>query len=381
MAASSLAQTVAWCGFGLGLVFGFFANKTNFCTMGAVSDVVNIGDWGRMRAWLLAIGVALIGTGVLAYSGTVNVSKTLFTGQSLPWLAHVVGGLCFGIGMTLASGCANKTLVRVGAGNLKSVVVFIYLGYSALVTLKGIFGAFRVSVLQAPAVTLHFDTPQTLPHLLHQALGMDLAMAQLVLALAIGGTLLAFVLLNREFWHNTDNLLGGLIVGAVVVAGWYVTGKVGFAENPETLEEMAFGTNSKLVESMSFVAPTAYTMDLWAYWTDASTVVTFGIATVFGVGIGSFLYAVATKSFRWEHFISAQDMFRHIIGATLMGFGGVTALGCTIGQGVTGVSTLSLGSLITLVSIITGAVAMMKFEYWRMMREADRIDGLSPAPK
>ena len=367
---ATLAKTVVWWGFGLGVVFGFFANKTNFCTMGAVSDVVNMGDWGRMRAWLLAIAVAILGTNILAWNGTFNIAKTIYTGQNLPWLAHLVGGLTFGVGMTLASGCGNKTLVRVGGGNLKAVVVFLYMAYSAYLTLKGIFAVFRVNVLQAPAVTLQLPTHQTLPNLLHPALGMDLATAELAIAVVLAGALLAFVFLNKEFWENKDNLLGGLVVGGIVVAGWYVTGKIGYAEDPDSLQEIVFGTNSKLAESMSFIAPSAYTLELWALWTDTTTVVTWGIATVFGVGIGSFFYAVATKAFRWEHFVSAQDMFRHIIGGVLMGFGGVTAVGCTIGQGVTGISTLSVGSLITFAAIVAGAAATMKYEYWRMMREA-----------
>jgi hypothetical protein len=367
---ATLSKTVVWAGFGLGVILGFFANKTNFCTMGAISDVVNMQDWGRMRAWLLAIAIAIIGTNLLAYHGDINLTKTIYTGQSFTWLAYIVGGLCFGVGMTLASGCGNKTLVRVGGGNLKAVVVFMYMGYAAYVTLKGIFAVIRVNVLQAPAVTIQLPTNQTLPHLLQSATGMELATLQLGLALLIGGLLIAFAVFNKQFWENKDNLLAGLVIGAVVVAGWYVTGKIGYAENPETLEEMVFGTNSKLAESMSFIAPTAYTLELWSYWTDTSTVVTWGIATVFGVGIGSFLYAVATKSFRWEHFISAQDMFRHIIGAVLMGFGGVTAMGCTVGQGITGFSTLSLGSILAFVSIVVGAAGTMKYEYMRMMREA-----------
>ncbi len=367
---ATLTKTVIWAGFGLGVIFGFFANKTNFCTMGAISDVVNMGDWGRMRAWLLAIGVAILGTNLLAWHGDINLARTFYTTPNFTWLAYIVGGLCFGVGMTLASGCGNKTLVRVGGGNLKAVVVFMYMGYAAYVTLKGIFAVFRVNVLQAPAFTIQLPTNQTLPHLLQGTLGMDLAMTQLVLALVISVALIAFAVFNKHFWENKDNFLAGLVIGAVVVAGWYVTGHIGWAENPESLEEMAFGTNSKLMESMSFIAPTAYTIELWAYWTDTGTVVTWAIATVFGVGIGSFLYAVATKSFRWEHFISAQDMFRHIIGAVLMGFGGVTAMGCTIGQGITGFSTLSLGSILAFISIVVGAAATMKYEYMRMMREA-----------
>ena len=365
-----LAKTVVWWGFGLGLIFGFFANKTNFCTMGAVSDVVNMNDWGRMRAWLLAIGIAILGTNILAYAGAINISKTIYTSPNLPWLAHIVGGLFFGIGMTLASGCGNKNLVRVGGGNLKAVVVFMYMAYAAYLTLKGVFAPIRVSLLQAQPVVVNLPGPQTLPHLLHGSMGIELPMAQLVFALLISGLLIAFVMFNKHFWENKDNFLGGLVVGAIIVAGWYVTGKIGFAEDPDSLQEIAFGTNSKLAESMSFIAPAAYTIELWALWTDTSTVVTWGIATTFGVGIGSFFYAVATKAFRWEHFISAQDMFRHMIGAVLMGFGGVTALGCTIGQGVSGFSTLSLGSIITFFAIVIGAAATMKFEYWRMMREA-----------
>jgi len=370
MDASVLIKTIVWWGFGLGIVFGFIANKTNFCTMGAVSDVVNMGHWGRMRAWLLAIAVAMIGTNVLAYLGYVDLSKTIYAGNNFPWLAYIVGGLCFGVGMTLASGCANRTLVRVGGGNLRSVVVFLYLGFAAMVTLKGILGAFRVNVLQAPAVTIQFDHGQTLPALLSGVGGLSPNELQLAIACVIGLVILIFVFKDRQFRKSLDNNLAGLIVGLLVIGGWYVTGHLGFGENPDTLEMTYLGTNSHLAESMSFVAPTAYTLEYWAYWTDASNIITFGVATIFGVGIGSFLYALITKSFRWEAFSSAQDMFYHIIGGTLMGFGGVTAMGCTIGQGITGVSTLSLGSFLALASIVAGSAITMKIQYSILMREA-----------
>lgn len=370
MDASVLIKAIVWWGFGLGIVFGFIANKTNFCTMGAVSDVVNMGHWGRMRAWLLAIAVAMIGTNLLSYFGYVDLSKTIYTGNNFPWVAYIAGGLCFGVGMTLASGCANRTLVRVGGGNLRSVVVFIYLGFAALVTLKGILGAFRVNVLQAPAVTIQLDHGQTLPALLSGIVGLPPSTLQPVIAGVIGLAILIFVFKDRTFRKSLDNSLSGLIIGLLVIGGWYLTGHLGFGENPDTLEMTYLGTNSHLAESMSFVAPTAYTLEYWAYWTDASNIVTFGVATVFGVGIGSFLYALITKSFRWEAFSSAQDMFYHIIGGTLMGFGGVTAMGCTIGQGITGVSTLSLGSFLALASIIAGSAITMKIQYSILMREA-----------
>ena len=369
MDASVLIKTIVWWGFGFGIVFGFIANKTNFCTMGAVSDVVNMGHWGRMRAWLLAIAVAMIGTNLLVYSGYLDLSKTIYTGGSFPWLAYIAGGLCFGVGMTLASGCANKTLVRVGGGNLKSVVVFIFLGFSAMATLRGILGAFRVNVLQAPAVTIDLDHGQTLSALMSGLGGLSASTLQLAIACVIGLSILIFVYKDKAFRKSLDNNLAGLIIGLIVIGGWYITGHLGFGENPDTLEMTYLGTNSHLAESMSFVAPTAYTLEYWAYWTDESNIITFGVATVFGVGVGSFIYALITKSFRWEAFSSAQDMFYHIIGGTLMGFGGVTAMGCTIGQGITGVSTLSLGSFLALASIIAGSAATMKIQYSIMMRE------------
>jgi uncharacterized membrane protein YedE/YeeE len=363
--AMSIEHKVAGLGFLLAMIFGYVGNKTHFCTMGAVSDIINIGDWGRMRAWLLAIAVAIIGTNVLVYLGYLDIAKTLYTGANFYWLAAIVGGATFGIGMTLAGGCGQRTLVRVGGGNLKSIVVFIYLGYAALVTLRGIFGALRVNYLQAPEVTVQLDHYQTLPQLLH----LDAA-GSLGLALAIAAAILIFVFASRDFRSNADGILSGIVVGLVVVGGWYVTGKMGFGEDPDTLEMVYLGTNSHLAESMTFVAPVGYTMDYWAYWTDSATVITFGIASVFGVGVGSFIYAITHKTFRWEFFTSPQDLVRHIIGATLMGFGGVVAVGCTIGQGVTGVSTLSLMSFLVFASIIAGAAITMKIQYALMMRSA-----------
>ncbi|MGA7181577.1 MAG: YeeE/YedE family protein [Thiobacillaceae bacterium] len=359
-----LERQVAIGGFILATIFGYVGNKTHFCTMGAVSDVVNIGDWNRMRAWLLAIAIATIGTNVLVYMGLLDITRTIYTTANFYWLAAIVGGGTFGVGMTLAGGCAQRTLVRLGAGNLKSVVVFLFLGYSALVTIRGIFGWFRLYVLQADPVTMHLDGIQTLPSILHLA---DKG-AALGLALAIAAGLLIFIFANQDFRKNYDGVLSGIVVGLVVVGGWYVTSKIGFGEDPDTLEMVYQGTNSHLAESMSFVAPLGYTMDLWSYWTDSATIVTFGIASVFGVVIGSFLHAVVHRTFRWESFNSPQDMVRHIIGAGLMGFGGVTALGCTIGQGVTGVSTLSIMSIVVFASIIAGAAITMKVQYALMLR-------------
>lgn len=366
----SLATTVVLWGLGLGVILGFIASKTNFCTMGAVSDVVNMGSWGRMRAWFLAIAVAIIGTNLLAYSGLLDLSKTIYTGGSFPILTFLVGGLTFGVGMTIASGCGNKTLVRMGGGNLKSLVVFVFMGVAAIATLKGIFGAFRVNFLSPSALTMQLEPNQTLPALLGSMMGMEGKAALMVVTAVIAVALLIFIFMNKDFRSEGDNILAGVVIGLIIVAAWYITGHIGYAENPDTMEMTYMGTASHLAESMSFVAPSAYTLEFLGYWTDTSNVLTFSVASAWGVILGSFIHAKTSGSFRWEYFTSAKDMGNHIIGALLMGFGGITAMGCTIGQGITGVSTLALGSIVTLIAIIAGSAITMKIQYYFMMREA-----------
>lgn len=362
------AALIAWLGFALGAVFGYVGNKTNFCTMGAVSDIVNMGDWTRMRMWLLAIAVAILGVWALQAGALVDTRKSIYAGPNLVWMSNVVGGLLFGIGMTLASGCTSKTLIRIGGGNLKSLVVFFVLGISAYVTLKGLFGVWRVATLDRFSV--RFDKTQDLPTLLSGWLGWDRGVTDLWLPLVLAAALLAFVFASRDVWRR-DTLVGGIVVGLTVVAGWYVTGHVGYvAEHPKTLEEAFIATNSNRAESLSLVAPFAYTLELLMFWSDTTKHVTFGIATALGIVAGSLAYALISRTYREESFPDAADLKRHVLGAMLMGFGGITAMGCTIGQGLSGMSTLALGSMITFVSLIAGAALMMKIDYWRLMREA-----------
>jgi len=363
--AVNLTNWVVWGGFALALVFGFVASKTNFCTMGAISDVVNMEHWGRMRMWLLAIAVAIGGTALLQYTGQVELAKSVYQRPTLAWLSMLVGGALFGIGMTMAGGCANKNLLRVGGGSIRSFVVLTFLAISAYMTLKGFFAQLRSSVLDPVSVDLTrfgFKT-QGLGDLLAGATGLPARTALLIVAGVITLALLAFVFKDQRFRRNLNQVLGAVVLGLIVVLAWYLTGHIGFiAENPDTLEPTYFGTNTRTLESFSFVAPTAYSLELMMLWTDKSLRVTFGIATALGVALGSLAYALSTKTFRLEGFASIADLRNQIIGATLMGFGGVTAMGCTVGQGLSGVSTLALGSMLTLAGIIAGSVAMLKWQ-------------------
>ena len=367
MDAAVSPNTVLWLAFAVAFVFGAIGQKTHFCTMGAVSDIVNMGDWSRMRMWLLAIGIAILGAAALDAAGLIDLGKSIYRTPTFTWLSYIVGGLCFGVGMVLASGCGSKTLIRIGGGNLKSLVVFAVLGLVAYMTMRGFLAVFRVNVLDKAALT--FAGGQDVPALLTAA-GMEAKTAVWLAVLAIGGGLTAFSLAHRDFW-TLDNLLGGIGIGLTVVAAWYVSGHIGYLpEHPETLEEAFIATNSGRMESLTFVAPQAYTLELLMLWSDTSRKMTFAIATVLGVIAGAGAMALIGKTFRWEGFAGLEDTANHLIGAALMGFGGVTAMGCTVGQGITGFSTLALGSIVTFAAIVTGAAAMLKFQYWRLMREA-----------
>jgi uncharacterized membrane protein YedE/YeeE len=362
---AAIARHVVWFAFALGALFGAVAQRTHFCTMGAIADIVHIGDWNRMRQWLLAIAVAVIGTNLLAYFGIIDITKSLYATPRLIWLSNIVGGLLFGFGMVLASGCGSKTLVRIGSGNLKSLVVFLVLGLTAFATLKGILAVPRVSLLDT--ISLHLPTTQDLPSIAAQWLG-NKSFMQLIIAAVTAVPLLIFVFASRSF-RTTENIAAGLIIGGVIVAAWYVSGKVGhLAEDPNTLEEVFLRTNSGKMESFSFVAPYAYALDLLMMWTDQSKTISFGIAAVLGVITGSLCAALTSKSFRWEGFGSIEDITNHLIGAALMGFGGITALGCTIGQGLSGISTLSIGSVLTFAAIIGGAISALKYQAWRLAK-------------
>ena len=368
---ADLAPLVVGGGFAVAAVFGWVAARTNFCTMGALSDVVNMGHWGRLRMWLLAVAVAVVGTSALVHFGLVDLTKAVTRRPNLPWLSLLVGGLLFGIGMTLAGGCANKNLIRLGGGSVRSLVVLVFMAIASYMTLKGLFGSWRAAWLDPVAINLgeRGFPDQGLPTLLARASGLGAGAALWAVSAPVALALLWFVFKDARFRANRPQVLGGAALGALVVAGWYVSGHLGYGENPETLETVFFATNSRTVESLSFVGPLAYGLELLMLWTDASLHLSFGIASVLGVVVGSAAYALASGSFRWEGFASVADLRAQLGGALLMGFGGVTALGCTIGQGMSGLSTLALGSFIAVAGIVTGSLVTLRYILWKAERE------------
>lgn len=363
-----LATTVASIGFVIAFVLGAISAKTQFCTLGAVSDIVNMGDGTRMRMWVLAMAVAVVGAQGLDWLGVIDLTKAFYVRPQVTWLSYVVGGLMFGVGMTLASGCGSRTLVRLGGGNVKSLVVLVFMGVAAYMTMKGLFGVWRINTLDAVSFSTaaHGAAAQDLPSVL-ATFGLSRKTAQIAVVSLIVVTMLAYVLSSHDFRASRDAWLGGLGYGLAVAIGWYATARLGFGEN-ENLEMVFFGTNSRAPESLSFVAPVAYSLELLMLWSDKSLAVSFGVASALGLAAGSLAYSLITKRFRWEGFVNVSDTRNHLIGAVLMGAGGVTALGCTIGQGITGISTLAVGSFVALAAMIVGCAATLKYQYWKLMQ-------------
>jgi uncharacterized membrane protein YedE/YeeE len=362
--------------FAIAVIIGAVANKTNFCTMGAVSDWVNIGDTGRMRAWVFAMALALSGVIALEAGGVVNLSAETFPPYrtaNFAWLRYLVGGLMFGIGMTLASGCGNKTLVRVGSGNLKSLVVLlIAMIGSYLMLWTPFYEKLFHPWVSATAINLaqHGVPTQEVGSIITGMFGMQPSRAlnfTVAIIAAIG--MFAFVFRSVDFRGNADNILGGAVIGLAVVAGWYLTGG-NMGQAWKEYADMATDIPSRVqVQSFTFISPMG---DSVRYLMNPGkmSLINFGVIALAGVIAGSLLYALVTRSFRIEWFSSFRDFANHAVGGVLMGVGGVLSMGCTVGQAITGISTLAVGSILTFCAIVIGAAGTMKFQYWRMMQEA-----------
>jgi len=375
-----IAQQVLLSIFLISVVMGAVVHKTNFCTMGAVSDWVNMGDTGRMKAWLLAMVVALLGVTALQYMDVFSLdsSRPPYRTSNFAWARYILGGLLFGIGMTLASGCGNKILVRIGGGNMKSVMVFLVAGiFAYLMTKTDFYGLVFHSWMQYLTIDFsrHNMTYQDLASVASGLMGsasVDLYRLLLGLLLSILG--LAYVFKSSDFRSSFDNILGGVVVGAAVVAAWYATGGTlgqSWQEEAEFMDQVPLGVAT---QSFTFINPMGETLDYLSHAAD-NLYLTFGVVAVAGVIIGSFIYAIVSRNFRLEWFSSKEDFITHMIGGVLMGIGGVLAMGCTIGQGVSGISTLSLGSFMAFGSIVLGSALTMKVQYYKMVYEDEATFG------
>ena len=370
----------------LAFALGVAVRKTGFCTLGAVSDWINIGHYGRLGAWGFAMAIAITGVLIMEMTGVVDMSTTLppYRSSNFMWPRFILGGLMFGVGMTLSSGCGNMTSIRMGGGNIKSIVVFTVMGtWAYIMTKTDFYGLVFHSWIQPLSIDLaRFGIEsQEISVLLAGLLGIEAsATLRWVLAGAIALALFVVILRSEHFRERFDFFLGGGTVGILVVAAWYITGGSIGAEWKEFADFMDQPPVGVAPQSLTFINPTGE----WGYWYTQQVqldpfeilpvqwhLISFGMMVISGVVFGSFAYSVVTKHFHFEWFRSWGDFVNHVIGGTLMGIGGVLSMGCSIGQGVTGVSTMALGSMIALAGIILGSVLTMKVEYYRLVYEEE----------
>jgi uncharacterized membrane protein YedE/YeeE len=350
---ATLAHVVTWGGLVLGFILGAVGQSTRFCVRGAIADWVLLRKPGRLVSWLLAVAVGAIAVQTLVSTGAFDASRTIAWGERFPWLSYLAGGLMFGWGMVLAGGCPQRCLVKAGSGNLKALVTLVLIAIVSLMTLRGALAGLRVNAFDVFAASL--PGSQDLGAVLGRAASVSAGAVRWVLPLGVAAATAALA------WRVRDQVkalhwVGGIVVGLLVAAAFYLTGAIGFmAEHPETLEPAWLGTQSKRPEGLSFAAPLGHALDLLTLWSDKATVPTFGVMLGLGVLLGAFASARLRGDFRLESFQTPRELGAHAAGALLMGFGGITALGCSLGNGVTGLAMLSSGALLATAGITAGA--------------------------
>jgi uncharacterized membrane protein YedE/YeeE len=325
-------------GFAIGLAFGAIGLLSGFCLMSSLRDWWTANDGRKVRSYALALAVAVFGTQLVTGAGLVDIARSLYLQSSFSAPLMFAGGLIFGFGMVLSNGCASRALVLLGKGNLRSLVVIAILGIAAQMTLKGLLAPARLAILQWTQTS---PRAVSVPALL-SSLGLGENAARIAVTLIVSGALLVFAFSDRRFRQSPMQVFAGLAVGVLVTAGWLTTGWLGADE-----------FNPIPVSSLTFVSPVADTLQYVMLSTGLT--LNFGISVVAGVFTGSLLTALLTGRFALEGFTSAQHMLRSVSGAALMGIGGAMAYGCSIGQGLTGLSTLALPSFIAAAGIVAGA--------------------------
>ncbi|MFM1815642.1 MAG: hypothetical protein RLZ98_2337 [Pseudomonadota bacterium] len=321
-----------------GAVLGIAARLGRFCTLAAIEDTLYAGDRRRFRMWVLAMAVAILGVGIISALGLIDITKSFYHRQPINLVAWIIGGLMFGIGMAFCGTCAFGSLVRFGGGDLKSFTVCLVLGISAYMAVAGPTAMLRVQLLDPLVLP---DTIIVQRTLVDFAGGPSSTLAHAVTIL-LAATLACWTMTSRRFRTSARNLIWGVIVGGTILFGWIATGWL--AHDP---------FNPQIMRSFTFSLPPGQM--LMYLMTMSGGVLTFAIASTFGVIAGSLVGAILKREFRWEAADDARETRRHVLGAFLMGTGGVFAGGCTIGQGLSAVSVTAISAPIVLASIWLGA--------------------------
>ena len=336
---------VGLSGLAVGAVLGFFVRRARLCTFAAIEDATVGGDTRRFKVFAVALAIAILGTQALIVLGLFDPRATPYVPSAWPWLTAMLGGLLFGVGMAQVGTCAFGSLVRLGGGDLRSLVVLLVFGLVAYATVRGIAAGVRTELLDRTALPLPWLRQGDLPGAADFATSLD---SRLGLGVVIAGMLSLWALSDQRVWRARRLLVAGVVLGLCVVAGWVAT-----AVLPDP-----FAADIR-PQSLNFVAPVGRTI-IGGVLGQVS-LLDFGVASVVGAVAGAGTAAWLGDEFRWDAFDDQREMRRHLFGAVLMGFGGVVAGGCTIGQGLTAGSLLALSAPMAVIGMFVGARVVIFF--------------------
>ena len=336
---------VAWGGFVIGLLFGGFGQRTGFCLMRGLKHAWVDGDGRMLRSFAFAMAIAVLASHALEAFGYINLRDSIYIQRTFSWPLYLLGGALFGYGMVLCNGCGARALVLLGSGNLRSLLVLFCIGIAGHMTLTGVLANLRVTLSGMTSTTLPMPRASLVGVV--ESVGLGGSLALWIPALLVSIALLVFCFSHEAFRRSSRHLIGGAVVGSLVAAGWFVTGHLGYDDfDPVSLV------------SLTFIAPIGDTIQYLMLSTGLS--LRFGVTVVAGIVLGALAMALLTRSFELQGFPTPQRMVRYITGGFMMGIGGALALGCSIGQGLTGMSTLAIGSMVALSGILLGAWIALK---------------------
>ena len=319
-----------------GLALGLAARRGRFCTLGAIEDAAYGQDWKRLRMWALVLAVAIAGTFLLAYLGGFDRGATLYARLSWNPAAAIIGGLVFGYGMAIAGNCGYGALARLGGGDLRSFVIVVVMGLVAYLVMSGPLAPLRVQLFPTGPGD---GTASGYADLAASALSVPPLLPALLFAAALAGWALA----DRGFRASRQAILWSVVAGAAIVSGWWATTAIG----NRSFEAVA-------VESHAFTAPVGET--LLYVMTGSTGGPSFAVGSVVGVVLGAMIGSLSKGQFRWEACDDPGELGRQILGGAFMGVGGVLALGCSVGQGLTAFSTLAYSAPVVLAAVVAGAL-------------------------
>ncbi len=338
-----LPTWMALLGGGIGLILGYVARSTRFCTLSAIETAAYGGNFIQLRMWVFAIALAAACVMVMTALGWVDLARSVHMQSRIALLGPVLGGLMFGLGMAAVGTCSFGAILRGSGGDLRGLTVAVLVGITGYMTIRGLLAPARMALIEPASIPLPSGTDASLGSLTALLTGDNGDSLPLFASLIAIAVMVVWCLKDRDYRSHKKALAGATLVGLAVAAGWYVTGYLGM----DDFEPQPVG-------SATFVAASSDTMMYLMTFTGDT--IDFNVGLFLGVLVGGFLAAWKNNELRLEGFDDTREMRRHLVGACLMGVGGVLAMGCSIGQGLTGASTLALPSFLALFAIWGGAL-------------------------